>query len=97
MGRTGPCVSSAVMNIWKVILLIASILVIAVPVSGMNQPNDLAIAENGLLFASDPNWADSTGRLWNITLDGDVILLEDSMGTTNGIEVSTDGMRLYVN
>ncbi len=63
----------------------------------MNQPNDVAIMDNDILFASDPNWKDSTGRIWRIDTDGSVILLEDHMGTTNGIEVSPDNKRLYVN
>ncbi|MFN3404072.1 MAG: SMP-30/gluconolactonase/LRE family protein [Cytophagaceae bacterium] len=63
----------------------------------MNQPNDIAITDLGILFASDPNWSDSTGKLWRIDMDGSTILLEDSMGTTNGIEVSPDNKRLYVN
>jgi sugar lactone lactonase YvrE len=63
----------------------------------MNQPNDLAINSQDILFASDPNWADSTGNLWKIETDGSVVLLEDSMGTTNGIEVSPDESKLYVN
>jgi gluconolactonase len=65
--------------------------------STLNQPNDLAIMDNGILFASDPNWGASTGKLWKINLNGDFILLEDSMGTTNGIEVSPDNKTLYVN
>jgi sugar lactone lactonase YvrE len=28
----------------------------------MNQPNDLAIAADGTLYASDPSWAKGTGR-----------------------------------
>jgi sugar lactone lactonase YvrE len=63
----------------------------------MNQPNDIAIMDNGILFASDPNWKNSDGRVWRIALDGEVSLLEDHMGTTNGIEVSTDNKTLYVN
>jgi len=64
----------------------------------MNQPNDIAISPStGLIYASDPNWKDSTGKLWMIDLTGKVHLLEDNMGTTNGIEVSPDGQRLYVN
>ncbi len=65
--------------------------------SSMNQPNDIAITDDGTLFASDPNWADSTGKLWKITTSGETILLEDDMGTTNGIEVAPDNRRLYVN
>jgi len=63
----------------------------------MNQPNDLAIAPNGTLFASDPNWAEKTGQLWRIDTDGTVTRLAENMGTTNGIEVSPDGKKLYVN
>lgn len=62
----------------------------------LNQPNDLAMAPNGTLYASDPNWADSTGKLWKVD-DKGFHLLEDQMGTTNGIEVSPDGKWLYVN
>jgi len=65
--------------------------------STMNQPNDLAITNDDVLFASDPNWAESTGNLWRIDTQGVVTLLESGMGTTNGIEVSTDGKHLYVN
>ena len=64
--------------------------------TSMNQPNDLAIMDNGILFASDPNWAKSSGKIWSFSLDGIPKLLEDSMGTTNGIEVSTDNKILYV-
>ncbi|WP_394189718.1 SMP-30/gluconolactonase/LRE family protein [Pseudoalteromonas atlantica] len=63
----------------------------------MNQPNDIAIMDNGILFASDPNWPNSTGNLWRIDQDGIVTLLESNMGTTNGIEVSPDNKTLYVN
>lgn len=63
----------------------------------MNQPNDLAIADDGTLYASDPNWANSTGQIWRIDTDGKVTLVADNMGTTNGIEVSPDGKTLYVN
>lgn len=63
----------------------------------MNQPNDLAIAPDGTLYASDPNWNESTGQLWRVGRDGKVTRLAESMGTTNGIEVSPDGRTLYVN
>lgn len=62
----------------------------------LNQPNDLAIAPNGTLYASDPNWKESSGQLWKVTQNG-FELLEAEMGTTNGIEVSPDGTLLYVN
>jgi sugar lactone lactonase YvrE len=63
----------------------------------MNQPNDIAIAANDLVYASDPNWGKSTGQLWRIDLDGAVTLLEGEMGTTNGIEVGPGDGVLYVN
>lgn len=63
----------------------------------MNQPNDLAINSQGVLFASDPNWRESTGQLWRIDPDGSTHRLATGMGTTNGIEVSPDDSTLYVN
>ena len=63
----------------------------------MHQPNDLAITATGVLYASDPNWKDSTGQLWRIDSDGSTHLLASGMGTANGIEVSPDGRTLYVN
>ena len=63
----------------------------------MAQPNDLAIAPDGTIFASDPNWKAKTGRVWRIDPDGRITLAADNQGTSNGIEVSPDGKRLYVN
>ena len=63
----------------------------------MSQPNDLAIGPDGTLFASDPNWGESTGNIWRIDGDGTITRVTDNMGTTNGIEVSPDGKTLYVN
>lgn len=63
----------------------------------MHQPNDLAILQNGTLFASDPNWQNSSGQLWRIDTDGSSHLLEAAMGTTNGIAISPDQQFLYVN
>jgi len=65
--------------------------------STMNQPNDIAIDSKDRLYASDPNWKAKTGRICRIDTDGKISLLEDSMGTTNGIEVSPDEKTLYVN
>ncbi len=62
-----------------------------------NQPNDLCINKNDQLFASDPHWKTNTGKLWRIDPDEFSTLLEDSMGTTNGIELSPDEAILYVN
>ncbi len=62
-----------------------------------NQPNDLTISPNGVIYASDPNWSDNTGNIWKVTKEKGFELLEGNMGTTNGIEVSMDGKKLYVN
>lgn len=63
----------------------------------MNQPNDLAMAPDGTLYASDPNWKAGTGQVWRIDRDGKITLVAPNMGTSNGIEVSPDGKTLYVN
>lgn len=63
----------------------------------MFQPNDLTIAANGVIFASDPDWKNSKGQLWRIETDGSSSLVEKDMGTTNGVEISPDQTRLYVN
>ncbi|HIG55858.1 MAG TPA: SMP-30/gluconolactonase/LRE family protein [Candidatus Latescibacteria bacterium] len=63
----------------------------------MNQPNDIAIGANDIVYASDPNWAEQTGQIWRVGPQGQVDLLETGMGTTNGIEVSPDEKTLYVN
>ena len=65
--------------------------------SMMNQPNDIAIDSKDRLYASDPNWKAGAGRIWRIDTNGKTELLEDRMGTTNGIEVSADEKILYVN
>ena len=34
----------------------------------MNQPNDIAIGANDIVYASDPKWADGTGQIWRVGL-----------------------------
>jgi sugar lactone lactonase YvrE len=63
----------------------------------MSQPNDLAIGPDGTLYASDPNWGAGTGQIWKIDRQGAVTRVAGEMGTTNGIDLSPDGKRLYVN
>ncbi len=63
----------------------------------MHQPNDLAIAPDDTLYASDPNWGKGEGQIWRIDRKGKVTLAASKLGTTNGIEVSPDGKTLYVN
>jgi gluconolactonase len=63
----------------------------------MNQPNDLALAPDGALYASDPDWKNKRGQVWRIAPDGKVTRVAADMGTTNGIDVSPNGKTLYVN
>ncbi|TFI59954.1 SMP-30/gluconolactonase/LRE family protein [Sphingomonas parva] len=63
---------------------------------GANQPNDIALAPDGDVYASDPDWKNGTGQIWRIGRSATAAIVEDGMGTTNGIEVSPDGHRLYV-
>ena len=63
----------------------------------MNQPNDLAIGPDDVMWASDPNWGNSTGQLWRIDRQGKITKVASDLGTTNGIEVSPDGKTLYAN
>lgn len=62
-----------------------------------NQPNDLCINSRDQIFASDPSWKTSTGKVWRIDVDGQHQVVADSMGTTNGITLSPDEKILYVN
>src|SRR5262245_61888734 len=67
-----------------------------------NQPNDLAVAADGTLYASDPSFARGSGQIWRITRGpdgkgrGEVMSSERSMGVTNGIDLSPDDATLYV-
>jgi signal peptidase len=68
-----------------------------------NQPNDLAIAPDGTLYASDPNFkGGGSGRIWKITREADgsvrgmIMNSPRAMSTTNGLDVGADGKTLYV-
>ncbi len=68
----------------------------------MTQPNDLAIARDGTLYLSDPDFKAGTGRIWRVTRGpdgkgiGEALLCERKMGITNGIDLSPDDKTLYV-
>jgi sugar lactone lactonase YvrE len=68
----------------------------------MNQPNDMTIARDGTIYASDPNWKGRSGQIWRIahavdgSVQGKVMAAPRAMGTTNGIDLSPDGKTLYV-
>lgn len=68
-----------------------------------NQPNDLAIASDGTLYASDPRFAaPAGGQIWRITRGadgkgtGEVMTSTRRLGVTNGLDLSPDGATLYV-
>jgi gluconolactonase len=65
--------------------------------AAMHQPNDLAVAPDDTLYASDPDWANGTGQVWKVSTSGRVERVAADLGTTNGLEVSPDGRWLYVN
>ncbi len=62
-----------------------------------HQPNDIAVTAADVIYASDPDWGGSTGRVWRVDPDGEVTLVLAGMGTTNGIEVGPGDRTLYVN
>jgi sugar lactone lactonase YvrE len=71
--------------------------------SGFNQPNDLAVATDGTLYASDPKFSTRSGQIWRITRGADgkghgevMTSTRPHMGVTNGIDLSPDGATLYV-
>jgi sugar lactone lactonase YvrE len=67
-----------------------------------NQPNDLTIAADGTIYASDPHWKRRDGQIWRISKSaggqavGEKMTAERKMSTTNGIDLSPDGKTLYV-
>jgi|ERR1041385_6935333 len=73
-----------------------------------NQPNDLAIGNDGTIYASDPlrkKGLPVSGQIWRITREANgkgkgqpmtSDRKDGKMGATNGIDLSPDGKTLYV-
>jgi sugar lactone lactonase YvrE len=67
-----------------------------------NQPNDMTIATDGTIYASDPHWKRHDGQVWRVrksangTVVGERMTADRPMSTTNGIDLSPDGKTLYV-
>jgi sugar lactone lactonase YvrE len=67
-----------------------------------NQPNDMTIAADGTIYASDPHWKQHDGQVWRVqksadgTVVGERMTADRRMSTTNGIDLSPDGKTLYV-
>jgi signal peptidase len=70
--------------------------------AAFTQPNDVAIARDGTLYASDPNFQAGSGRIWRITRNSDgkgraeVMSSSRPLGATNGLDLSPDDSTLYV-
>lgn len=70
--------------------------------SAFTQPNDLAMARDGTIFASDPDFHNNSGRIWRIdrgtdgSVNGAPMLSERAMGETNGLDLTPDETELYV-
>ena len=66
-----------------------------------NQPNDMTVAADGTIYASDPHWKQHDGQVWRVSksADGEAIgekmTAERRMSTTNGIDLSPDGKTLW--
>ena len=72
--------------------------------AAFHQPNDLAMAKDGTLYASDPlrkTGVPVSGRIWRITrgvdgkASGAIMESPRAMGATNGIDLSPDDATLY--
>jgi sugar lactone lactonase YvrE len=67
-----------------------------------NQPNDMTIATDGTIYASDPHWKRRDGQVWRIVrsadgkVSGQKMVGPRAMSTTNGIDLSPDEKTLYV-
>ena len=62
----------------------------------MRWPNDIAIGFNDIIYATDPDYPTSSGRIYRIDTTGKSTIIEDNMGLVNGIEVGPDEKTLYV-
>lgn len=69
-----------------------------------NSPNDIAIADDGTIYFTDPNYQQSPGAggqpltgVYRVDVNGSVSLIDGSMNNPNGIALSPDQDVLYVN
>jgi gluconolactonase len=69
-----------------------------------NSPNDMAMAKDGTLYFSDPDFQreaapggqDKT-RVYRVARDGGVTVVDDTLKNPNGVSLSPNGDVLYVN
>ncbi|WP_049720983.1 SMP-30/gluconolactonase/LRE family protein [Gilvimarinus polysaccharolyticus] len=75
--------------------------------SRLNSPNDAVLAIDGSIYFTDPAYGLMGGAsdprreleyygIFRLTSDGELILLDDSVGAPNGIALSPDNKTLYV-
>ncbi|TFW13274.1 SMP-30/gluconolactonase/LRE family protein [Duganella callida] len=69
-----------------------------------NSPNDMAMAADGTLYFSDPDFQRSAApggqdktRVYRVAKDGKVTVVEDTLKNPNGVSLSPKGDVLYVN
>ena len=68
-----------------------------------NSPNDLAIARDGTIWFTDPDFQRAAGpggqdktRVYRVGTDGNVSVVDESIANPNGIALSPDERTLYV-
>jgi gluconolactonase len=71
----------------------------------LNSPNDLTIHSDGSIYFTDPPYGlyatDEKSQMgfngiYRVSSEGDVILMDSTVGTPNGIALSVDETKLYV-
>ncbi|RZT05332.1 gluconolactonase [Duganella sp. CF402] len=69
-----------------------------------NSPNDLALAADGTLYFSDPDFQRDAApggqektRVYRVATDGKVTVVDDTLKNPNGVSLSPKGDVLYVN
>lgn len=68
-----------------------------------NSPNDIAIAQDGTIYFTDPDFQQAAAPggqpvtgIYRVGVDGKVTLVDGSRRNPNGIALSLDGTQLYV-
>ena len=69
-----------------------------------NSPNDMALAADGTLYFSDPDFQRAAApggqdktRVYRVAKDGSVTVVDDTLKNPNGVSLSPQGDVLYVN
>ena len=67
-----------------------------------NSPNDLAVANDGIIYFTDPNYSQagrpgqSATRVYRLRPDGSITVVDAAQNQPNGINLSVDQRTLYV-